>query len=43
LFDRGYYLERRYLDRIPLEHRGIIANTIDWSLFSRFGYQPLLN
>jgi Flp pilus assembly protein TadD len=43
LFDREYYLEQRYLDRIPDEHRRIIAGTIDWPLFSRFGYEPLTN
>lgn len=41
LFDRRYSLERRYLARIPPEHRQIIAETIDWPLFSRFGYGPL--
>jgi len=40
-FDRAYYLERRYLDRIPHAHRRIIADTIDWDLFERFGYEPL--
>ena len=41
LFDRRYYIERRYLERIPPLHRRIIADTIDWPMVSRFDYEPL--
>ena len=41
VFDREYYLARRYLQRIPARHRQIIAETIDWSLCARMGYAPL--
>lgn len=41
VFDRQYYLARRYLERIPVRHRHIIAETIDWSLCARMGYAPL--
>ncbi len=40
-FDRSYYLEKRYLDRLSPEALQTVTATIDWELMRAFGYFPL--
>ncbi|HLJ74798.1 MAG TPA: hypothetical protein VKU62_09445 [Thermoanaerobaculia bacterium] len=40
-FDRSYYLERRYFERLQPMHMDIIAATIDWAPLTQFRYEPV--
>ena len=36
-----YYLERKYLNKIPSNIQEIITNEVDWALLSPYGYEPI--
>lgn len=39
-FDRAYYLEKRYLARLPPPLRDVVTRSIDWELVAPLGYLP---
>jgi hypothetical protein len=39
-FDRSYYLEERYLQRLSPQAFEMVTATIDWELMDAFGYAP---
>jgi hypothetical protein len=38
VFDREYYVEKKYLARLSPEVRDAVTQTVDWELFAKFGY-----
>jgi hypothetical protein len=40
VFDRGYYVEKRYLARLSPQALDVVTRTIDWDLLAPLGYTP---